>query len=158
MAIAPRPLSPDLTILLPADRLSRLPIPFFVALVPAGFPSPAEDYVEGKLDLNDLLVQRPAATFFVRIVGDSMTGAGIFTGDLAIVDRSLKPERHDAVVAVLNGELTVKLIMWDGPPWSPSGMRLEAANPDYEAIPIAEGDEFIVWGVVTATIHRRRGD
>ena len=124
-----------------------------------GFPSPAEDYVEGKLDLNELLVQRPAATFFVRIVGESMTGAGIFSGDLAVVDRSLTPERGDAVVAIINGELTIKLIQWIGPPWARSEIRLVAANPDYEPILIVDGDDLVIWGVVTATIRqRRRGD
>ena len=146
-------------LLFPADPLVVCPLPYFHGLVPAGFPSPAADYVEGRLDLNEHLIHRPAATFFVRISGNSMIGAGIFSGDLAVVDRSLTPQRGDVVVAIVNGELTIKTLQWDGPRRQAMALRLEAANPAYEPIPIVDGDELQIWGVVTATIHqRRRGD
>jgi DNA polymerase V len=80
----------------------------FIVTVPAGFPSPAEDYAEGPLDLNRYLIHHPAATFFVRVKGDSMIGAGIFCGDLLIVDRALMPNHGNVVIAVVNGDLTVK--------------------------------------------------
>lgn len=149
-------MTPGTQIHFPTEQLSRLSLPYFLALVPAGFPSPAADYVEGRLDLNSLLVHRPAATFFVRISGDSMIGAGIFTGDLAIVDRSVTPERGDVVVAIIGGDLTLKTIQWDGPRSARTNIRLEPANPDYSPIMITEGEDLIVWGVVTATIRQRR--
>ncbi|MBT7942156.1 MAG: translesion error-prone DNA polymerase V autoproteolytic subunit, partial [Alphaproteobacteria bacterium] len=83
-------------------------LPFFATAVQAGFPSPADDYMEGALDLNEHLIRRPAATFFLRVLGDSMTGAGIHSGDLLIVDRSIHPIDGHIVIAVIDGELTVK--------------------------------------------------
>lgn len=84
--------------------------------ISAGFPSPAEDYLEGRLDLNQLLIRKPAATYFVRVVGDSMIGAGIHSGDLLVVDRSLEAGDGRVVIAVLNGELTVKPIKANADP------------------------------------------
>src|SRR5687767_4381623 len=86
-----------------------VPLPLFLVHVSAGFPSPAEDYLEGQLDLNTHMVRRPAATFFVRATGDSMLNVGIRSGDLLVVDRSLTPTNGRVVIAALNGELTVKL-------------------------------------------------
>lgn len=90
------------------DPSTSYRLPVFLGRLPAGFPSPADDYIEGKLDLNRHLIKHPAATFFVRVTGNSMTGAGIHSGDLLIVDRSLEPTDGHVVVAVLDGELTVK--------------------------------------------------
>ena len=136
-------------VLLPHPAPAPVSVPVFAALVPAGFPSPAADYVEGTLDPNEHLIRHPAATFFVRIVGDSMTGAGIHHGDLAIVDRSIEPRPGHVVVAVLDGELTVKTLARRG------GLTtLEPANPDYKAIEVRDDAALQVWGVVTATIHR----
>ena len=90
------------------DLSTRYALPIFLGRLPAGFPSPADDYLEGKLDLNRHLIKHPAATFFVRVTGDSMIGAGIHSGDLLVVDRSLEPADKNVVVAVLDGELTVK--------------------------------------------------
>ncbi len=121
----------------------------FEAKVPAGFPSPAADYAEDKLDLNKHLIKNPAATFFVRVTGDSMEGAGIHHGDLLVVDRSIEPRDKRIVIAVINGELTVKRIRIKG-----RKISLEPENKDYCVQEIAENAEFEVWGVVTSVIHQ----
>lgn len=123
--------------------------PLFEAKVPAGFPSPAADYEEDKLDLNKHLIKNPAATFFVRVTGDSMEGAGIHHGDLLVVDRSLEPRDKNVVIAVINGELTVKRIRI-----RKSKITLEPENVNYSAHQITEDAEFEVWGVVTNAIHK----
>ena len=117
----------------------------------AGFPSPADDYLDGPLDLNAYLIQHPTATFFVRVRGDSMTGAGIHDGDLLIVDRALEPTVGKVVVAVLNGEFTVKRVMRRG-----DKLYLVGGNPDFAPIEIQDGSEFQVWGVVAYCLHRVR--
>ena len=118
-------------------------------MVPAGFPSPAGDYEEQRLDLNSYLVSNPAATFFVRVAGDSMIGAGIHHGDLLVVDRSLEPRDKSVVIAVLNGELTVKRIRLRC-----GKIILEPENPDYASQEITADAAFEVWGVVTSVIHK----
>jgi DNA polymerase V len=124
--------------------------PLFVSRVPAGTFSPADDYREKSLDLNEYLVKHEAATFFVRISGDSMKGAGIFSGDLAVVDRSLKPVHGSVIVACLNGETTCKRLRL-----VKNKVVLASENPDYPAVEVdpASGD-FEVWGVVTHVIHK----
>jgi DNA polymerase V len=122
--------------------------PLFLVPVPAGFPSPADDYLEGALDLNEYLIKHKAATFFWRVTGDSMIGAGIHSGDLLIVDRSLEPETGNVIIAALDGELTVKRIeIHDGK------LFLVPENPDYPLIPVTEEQSFQVWGVVKHVIH-----
>jgi DNA polymerase V len=96
------------TVLLPMAQPGVLPLPLFNGKVAAGFPSPADDYVEKSLDLNELLVKKPAATFFVRAQGESMLGAGIHPNDILVVDRSIEPVPGKIVICALNGELTVK--------------------------------------------------
>ncbi len=120
--------------------------------VAAGFPSPAEQYLEPPLDLNELLVKRPAATYFVRVSGDSMTGAGIHDGDLLVVDRSLTPASGDVIIACVDGEFTVKTFRRDA-----DGIRLEPANPAYPEIWLSPGQELDFFGKVTACIHRFTG-
>ena len=117
--------------------------------MPAGFPSPAADYQEDKLDLNKHLIRHPAATFFVRVVGDSMIGAGIHCGDLLVVDRSLEPRNKNIVIAVVDGEMTVKRIRIHK-----KKITLEAENENYCAREISEETQFEVWGVVTSVIHK----
>ena len=134
-----------------AEQPTHLPIVLFASRVPAGFPSPADDHVEGRLDLNEHLIRRPAATFFVKAVGDSMRDAGIHDGDLLVIDRSVKPCAGDIVVAVLNGELTVKRIKRAGGVWS-----LASANPEFSDIQVGEAD-CEVWGVVTASVKQHCG-
>ena len=117
--------------------------------MPAGFPSPAEDHLEGKLDLNQHLIRRPAATFFVRASGESMRDAGIFDGDILVIDRSITPVAGDVVIAVLHGDLTVKRLMKAGP----EAWALKAENAAFPNIPVdEEGCE--IWGVVTNSIRR----
>ncbi len=120
----------------------------FSATVSAGFPSPAADYEEGKLDLNRHLIKNPPATFFVRVTGDSMVGAGIHSGDLLIVDRSLEPKNNNVIIAALNGELTVKRIRL-----SNNNITLVPENENYANQKIEGEMEFEVWGVVTNVIH-----
>lgn len=138
---------PALTIIQP-DISTTLMRPLFLSRVKAGFPSPADDYLEGKLDLNEHLIKHKAATFFVRVSGNSMEGAGIFDGDLLIVDRALEPKHKSVVVAVVNGEFTVKRIKKEkGRVW------LMPENKDYSPMELKEGSECEVWGVVTNVIH-----
>ena len=120
--------------------------------VVAGFPSPAEQYLEPPLDLNGLLVRRPAATYFVRVEGDSMLGAGIRDGDLLVVDRSLRPADGDVIIASVDGDFTVKTYRKDK-----NGIRLEPANPAYPVIHLRVGQELDYFGKVTAGIHRFAG-
>jgi len=130
------------------DRSTKRRQSIFMATVPAGFPSPAADYEEGKLDLNRHLIRNPAATFFVRVTGDSMVKAGIHSGDLLVVDRSIEPRDKNVVIAVVNGELTVKRIRI-----RKNGLTLEAENEAYQSQEINDEIEFEVWGVVTNVIH-----
>lgn len=128
-----------------------LPIPFFLERVSAGFPSPAQDYVEQVLDLNSLCVRHPAATFFVRVQGDSMRDAGIYPGDVLVVDRSLVARHGDTVIASVDGELTVKeLCHRDGE------ICLLARNPAYPPITFAPPQELDVFGVVTGVVREMR--
>jgi len=123
-------------------------IPLFCDLIKAGFPSPADDYSDSSLDFNEYLVKNKAATFIVRVQGDSMTGAAINSGDLLVVDRSVKPTNNAIVVAVINGEFTVKRLVKE------LGLYyLYPENPDYPVIKITEEMGFQVWGVVTNAIH-----
>ena len=123
-------------------------LPLYLSRIKAGFPSPAEDYLDKKLDLNEHLIKHPASTFFVKVKGDSMVGAGINSGDILIVDRSLEPEDKRIVVAVVNGDFTVKRICKDG-----TRLFLVAENPKYSLIEIKDGMDFEVWGVVVHVIH-----
>lgn len=122
--------------------------PLFLAPVKAGFPSPADDYVEGRLDLNAHLVKHPAATFFVRVAGDSMIGAGIHPDDILVVDRSLEPADKRVVIAVVNGELTVKRLRL-----KQGQIVLVAENDAYPPMEIHSDMTFEIWGVVTHVIH-----
>ncbi|MEN8135452.1 MAG: translesion error-prone DNA polymerase V autoproteolytic subunit [Thermodesulfobacteriota bacterium] len=131
------------------DRKTEVIRPLFSCGVSAGFPSPAEDYIEQRLDLNELLIQNPAATFFVRVNGDSMQGAGINHDDILIVDRSMEPASGKIVVAVIDGEFTVKRLYKND-----NSCRLVAENPDYPAIEVTEESGCEVWGIVTSAIHQ----
>ncbi len=126
--------------------------PLFLSRVRAGFPSPADDYVEERIDLNDHLVKHPAATFFLRVKGHSMTGAGIFDNDLVVVDRSLEPVDGAVVIAVIDGELTVKrlALLSDG------GVELRPEHSDFPVIRVSEFQDLAIWGVVTDVIHSVR--
>jgi len=128
-----------LTIIKP-DFSATLARPLFLSKVPAGFPSPADDYIEETLDLNQHLIKHKAATFFVRVTGDSMLGAGIHDGDLLIVDRSLEPNDKSVVVAVVNGEFTVKRIKKEkGKSW------LMSENEKYQPTEMKDGRRVRDW-------------
>jgi DNA polymerase V len=132
----------------PPHWLQRLRLPLFAGKVSAGFPSPAADHIEKNLDLNELLIQKPAATYFVRAQGESMLGAGIHPNDILVVDRSLEPAAGKVVICALNGELTVKRLTCENEQWA-----LKAENPDYPDILLSDDLELVVWGVVTNVIH-----
>tara|TARA_B100000242_G_C43023802_1_gene476637 strand:- start:1032 stop:1421 length:390 start_codon:yes stop_codon:yes gene_type:complete len=125
-----------------------LNIPFYEGGVSAGFPSPAEDYMHSKLDLNDLLIDHPSATYYVRVNGDSMLGAGIQSGDLLVVDRSLEVVDNSIVVANINGEFTVKRIKKNK-----NKMFLVPENKKYKPIEVTEEMDFELFGVVAHVIH-----
>ena len=129
------------------------PLPLVLSRVSAGFPSPADDYVEGHLDLHELTGALSPSCYWMRAEGESMVGAGILSGDLLLVDRAVEPQNGDVVVAAVDGELTVKRFSRRGrrPP------RLLAANPEYPAIELSDGQELVVWGVVTYVLHSARG-
>lgn len=130
------------------DTDTPITIPLFSMPVAAGFPSPADDHIETKLDLNHHLIKHPAATFMVRAQGDSMTGAGIHHNDLLVVDRSLTAHDKSIVIAIVNGEFTVKrLRKFD------DRLILQPENPTYRPLIIQAEMDFEVWGVVTSVIH-----
>ena len=124
-----------------------LKIPLFSEAVSAGFPSPAQDYIEKTLDLNELCIKRPAATFFVRVEGNSMIQAGIYAGDILVVDRSVIAEHRDTVIVAIHGEMTVKELELR------PKVRLVPRNPDYPVIEIPEGTALDIFGVVTNVIR-----
>lgn len=129
----------------------KLPLPLYSHVVRAGFPSPADDYVSEALDLNEHLISRQDATFFLRARGHSMMGAGIQDGDLLIVDRSLTPTHQSVVIALVDGEFTVKRLYKRA-----DRIRLLSENPDFPPIEFQEGQELQIWGVAIHVIHSLR--
>ena len=142
------------TAYVPASEVSPgPPLPLVLSRVSAGFPSPADDYVEGHLDLHELTGALSPSCYWMQAEGESMVGAGILSGDRLLVDRAVEPQNGDVVVAAVDGELTVKR-------FSQRGRRppvLLAANPNYPSIELCEGQELVVWGVVTYVLHDARG-
>ncbi len=131
------------------DRSTTYERPLFMVPVEAGFPSPADDYIEGALDLNKHLIKHPAATFFVRVTGESMIDAGIHPGDILIVDRSVEPADKKVVIAIVDGNLTVKRIRIKG-----KKCFLMPENDTFRSLEIESEMSFEIWGVVTNVIHR----
>jgi DNA polymerase V len=131
-------------------RLERnaLQLPLAGDTVAAGFPSPADDYIDVGIDLNEALIRHPSSTFFLRVSGDSMTGAGIHHGDLLLVDRSLEPRPQRIVVAVLDGAFTLKRLTRHR-----GQLRLEAANPAYPPLELHQCGDVQIWGVAIHVIH-----
>jgi len=132
-----------------ATDAARRTIPVMSYRVPAGFPSPADDYVQDRVDLNEHLILHRDASFILRVSGWSMVGAGIHDGDELIVDRAIEPVDGHVVVAVIDGELTVKRLRKTG-----KSVSLAAENPDYPDIEFLEGEELVIWGVVTRVLHK----
>lgn len=119
--------------------------------IKAGFPNPAEDSGGVGLDLNDLLIKHPVSTYYLRVEGDSMIGAGINTGDIVVVDKSLEPRSGDIVVAAVEGDFTLKRLKKQGrQAW------LLAENPNYQPIALHEAQDAQIWGVVTFWVHKQR--
>ena len=121
---------------------------FYKEAVECGFPSPARDFTEGTIDLNEELIPRPNSTFIVRARGDSMIGSGIYPGDLLIVDRSLSPRNGSIIIAVLDGELSVK-----GLELNNDQVTLSSSNPNYSDVIVSEDMDFTIWGVCTNVVH-----
>ena len=117
--------------------------------VPAGFPSPAADHTQERVDLNKELIRNKDATYLFRVKGDSRTGAGIYEGDTLVVDRSVTPKHNHIVLALLNNEFTVKRLYRRG-----GVVKLVAENNIYPVRLIKEEDDFVVWGVVTFNLHK----
>ena len=132
-----------------ADDSQSIVLPYYDTKVQAGFPSPAEDHLEQRLDLNTLVIDNPSATFFVRVAGESMKGIGITDGDILVVDRSIENWENRIVVAVIDSEFTIKRFTKRN-----RKVVLEAENPDYPPIKITEEMDFSVWGVVCWTLKK----
>ena len=126
----------------PAEIRAILELPLFIERVPCGFPSPAQDYVEQRIDLNSLLVSHPSSTYFIRVSGDSMIDGGISDGDMLVVDSSIKAEHGDIIVAAISGEFTVKLLM------TKPFLHLKPMNTAHAIIPVTDPDQFVIFGVV----------
>ena len=129
----------------------KVELPLYTSKISAGFPSPAEDYIEKKLDLNEFLIKHEAATFFVRVEGDSMINAGIYSNDILIVDRSITAQSGKIIVAILDGEFTVKRFIKNE-----NEVLLRPENPKYKDITINKESAFEIWGVVTFVIHEAK--
>jgi DNA polymerase V len=141
-------LAGDISHLYQVERRSKASVPLMTSRVICGFPSPADDYLDKALDFNELLIKNPAATFAVRIAGESMTGAGLFPGDIAVVDRSLEPRTGCIVLALIDGEFTLKRHQLKA-----GRIVLQAENQAFRDIIISEDATFEVWGVVTRSIR-----
>lgn len=139
----------QITIQIPAQGIPPIHLPLYGHKVAAGFPSPADDYIEGCLSLDEHLIQHKHSTFFVRAKGNSMVGAGIFDGDLLVVDKSLDPSSGDIVIAVIDSELTVKRFIRRG-----EKVILKPENAKYKEVELKEGQELQVWGVVTSSVKK----
>jgi len=131
------------------EQTTKLKRPLIGSEIPAGFPSPAQDYIEATLDLNEHLISHPSATFFVKVQGYSMINAGIFPDDMLIVDRALEAVSGKVIVAILEGDLTVKRLLIENEKWF-----IVPENEEYAPIEITEEMDFSVWGVVTYAIHK----
>lgn len=135
-------------LLRPAEQPTVVHLPLFSHKIAAGFPSQADDYIEARIDLNEHLVRNEEATFMLRVQGDSMIGAGIHDGGLLVIDRAVDPVDGRIVIAVLDGELTVKRLSRRG-----GRVRLLPENPAYAPIEVGDEQELVIWGVVTSVIH-----
>jgi len=138
----------DINAFLDVEAAGEGSVPLIDGTAACGFPSPADDYLDSPLDFNELLIRNPAATFAVRLSSDSMTGAGLFPGDIAVVDRSVTPTAGCIVLALLDGEFTVKRYRPRG-----NGLVLEAENASFPDIEISAERAFEVWGVITKSIR-----
>jgi DNA polymerase V len=125
--------------------------PLILQPISAGFPNPSEEASSLPLDLNEMIIKHPAATFFMRVEGTSMEGANIFSGDIVVIDKSLEVHSGDIVVAYIDGEFTLKRFRKDG-----GKGYLAPENPKYKSIEVNKDSDFQIWGVVTYTVHKER--
>ncbi len=138
-----------LEFLLP-ETSTELELPLVGAKLKAGFPSPADDYVEERLDLNKYLIKNPASTFFARVSGDSMIGSGIYDGDILIIDRSVEPRENSILVCAIDGEFTIKRIK----KIDNETIYLVPDNPDFPPIKVSKENDLVIWGTVIYSIHK----
>ncbi len=127
---------------------AKFKLPLLLSRLPAGFPSPADDYIEERIDLNKKLIKHPEATYLIRVMGDSMEKARIYDGDYLIVDRAIEPENNDIVLAIFDGDFTVKRLIKKIDRWF-----LVAENPKYPPFEITPEMDFEIWGKVTYIFH-----
>ncbi len=132
----------------PFEGQIRNNVPLYTSRPQAGFPAPGDDQIEKVLDINDLVVKHPASTFFVRVEGDSMTGAGIFSGDVLVVDRAVTPKDGTIVVAAVYGEMVVKRLKAIG-----NTHTLISENKNYKPITVSGNDDCFIWGVVVGSVR-----
>ena len=131
-------------------RENSTPIPYLLSRISAGFPSPADDYIENNLSLSELLIRNHLSTFLMKTSGDSMVDVGINDGDILVVDRSIEPKNRDIVIAILEGNLTVKRLLFK----ASGSVLLKSENTAYKDIKISESADLEIWGVVTSAIHQ----
>ena len=129
---------------------SLTPVPYLLSRISAGFPSPADDYIENNLSLSELLIRNHLSTFLMKASGDSMMDVGINDGDILVVDRSIEPKNRDIVIAILEGNLTVKRLLFK----TNGSVVLKSENTVYKDIKIPESADLEIWGVVTSAIHQ----
>ena len=129
---------------------SLTPVPYLLSRISAGFPSPADDYIENNLSLSELLIRNQLSTFLMKTSGDSMMDIGINDGDILVVDRSIEPKNRDIVIAILEGNLTVKRLLFK----TNGSVVLKSENTAYKDIKIPESADLEIWGVVTSAIHQ----
>ncbi|WP_447866687.1 translesion error-prone DNA polymerase V autoproteolytic subunit [Rahnella bonaserana] len=134
----------------PAEHLQKITLPLFLDRVPCGFPSPAQDYVESRIDLNKLLIAHPSATYFIRVSGHSMSDANVNEGDLLVVDSALTAVHGDIVVAAVDGEFTVKKLR------THPLLQLVPMNPNYQPITFQDEESLEIFGVVTFIVYAAR--
>lgn len=140
---------PDSLELLPLHLSELLDLPISQSCVSAGFPSPAEDYLEDKVNLQQVLIRNPTATYLVRVRGESMRDARLHDGDILVVDRSLKPSHGHIIIGVVDGEFTVKRLLQKG-----ARLYLQPANELFPPVEITEAMDFKPWGVVVWSLHK----
>lgn len=135
-----------------ANTSSTISLPFIEGGIAAGFPSPAQDYIDLNIDLNKELISNPSSTFYARVKGTSMQDAGIMDGDILVIDKSLEPKDGDTAVCFIDGEFTLKYIKFET-----DVIYLVPANPEFEPIKVTEDNNFCIWGIVTYSIksHKR---
>jgi DNA polymerase V len=136
-----------------ANTSSEMSLPLIDGGIAAGFPSPAQDYIDLKIDLNKELISNPSSTFYGRVKGSSMQDAGISDGDILVIDKSLEPQDGDTAVCFIDGEFTIKYIKIE-----PDAVYLIPANSNFKPIKVTEENNFCIWGVVTYSIksHKKK--